>query len=144
MSKESTNPLKDIVQEMRERISEIDSQPASTARAIEKIILRKYIPKLKQIGSESYWKKRCEAAEKLIAIRDKWQMGAESNSPQSLQMRKEIFEALNEWQQLKSSIGEETEGQDELAQDLVMAVKGLSTVGGKIEYVKRNYTLIKK
>jgi len=107
MSKESTNPLKDIVQEMRERISEIDSQPASTARAIEKIILRKYIPKLKQIGSESYWKKRCEAAEGVMEFSQIPKNRPDTDNEMYLGYR----EAFHKWQKLKSSIGEETEGQ---------------------------------
>jgi hypothetical protein len=69
----------------------------------KKETLEEYLPKLKQIGEggESYWKKRCLLAEKCLEV-----------SPCDPDITKEQIEAHEAWQQLKSSIGEETNKTD--------------------------------
>jgi len=112
MSKESTNQsLKDIVQEM-----EGDYNDSKNTHAVRSAgLLKKYLDKLKQIGegSESYWKKRCEAAELNIETYCEWQ---DSGDGEPHMEDSEVYQkwqsALKAWQQLESSIGEETEGQD--------------------------------
>jgi hypothetical protein len=60
-------------------------------------------------GSESYWKKRCEAAELNIETYCEWQDNQDGEPHmEDSEVYQKWQSALKAWQQLKSSIGEET------------------------------------
>src|SRR5678815_3194828 len=102
---ESSSPShNDIVQEMEKDL-------ANSWNTAYREALSKYLPKLKQIGSESYWKKMYDALLDCKTKFEVWQMSWWTNSKTTKERHKEYQESLLKWQQLKSSIGEETEGQ---------------------------------
>ena len=113
--------LKDIVQEMEENIRAAEecglSYQKSDKRAyadfmLEANTIRRYLNKLKQIGSESYWKKETERLKGLIArMYNELVRAAENTSPAVSEDNWRKFQKDNN---LESSIGEETEGQDEI------------------------------
>lgn len=140
---ESSSPLlKDIVQEIKKECTHdryfraghglCADCPCKSLKEADKSYLR-YTAKLKQIGegSESYWKKLAKAAEAVIEVSDDPYLSS--------------YDSYNTWQQLKSSIGEETEGQDELWDEVskLLYQNGFHKPVA-ISRLKSIYTLIKK